>query len=116
MPLLLAFHEAYGWPERPVGFALIEEILSSLEYISAALILPTCQDKLGFMKFLLVGGGGQFMNKKELRELLKSTEDALSERRRLGEFDANSGHMILLLRNLCDLIDHTISQMPPEKK
>src|SRR5882724_11439821 len=116
MPLLPASHEAYGWPVRPAGFSLIEGILSSLEYISAALILPICKDKLGSMKFLLVGGGGPIMNKKQLNELLKSTEDALSERRRLGEFDANSGHMILLLRNLCDLIDHTISQMPPEKK
>ena len=74
------------------------------------------QRQTGFHGIFVGRGRGSFMNKKELRELLKSTEDALSERRRLGEFDANSGHMILLLRNLCDLIDHTISQMPPEKK
>ena len=57
------------------------------------------------------------MNKKQLIEFRAEVEKVLSERKALGDFDANSRYMVFLLGNMRSLIDHAISQMPkPEKK
>lgn len=57
------------------------------------------------------------MNKKQLLEFKAEVEMVLDQRKALGEFDANSKHMIFLLGNMRALIDHAISQYPkPEKK
>jgi hypothetical protein len=57
------------------------------------------------------------MNKKQLVEFRQEVEKVLADRRALGDFDANSKHMIFLLGNMRALIDHAISQFPkPERK
>jgi len=56
------------------------------------------------------------MNKKELVRLHAEVDEALRERRALGEYNADSKHMLLLLGNMRELIAHAISQASPEKK
>lgn len=57
------------------------------------------------------------MDRKQLLELREVIEGAVIERQAAGEFDANSRHMLLLLKSLLALIDHAITQYPwPGKK
>jgi hypothetical protein len=56
------------------------------------------------------------MNKKQLLTLREDIYLALHERKRLGEFDANSKTMIALLDGMLALVDHAIAKLPKEKK
>lgn len=62
------------------------------------------------------------MTRKELIELGLDIEDAIVERQRLGEFDPNSKHMLLLLNGMAAMLAHVIDQTeiqllpPPESK
>jgi hypothetical protein len=56
------------------------------------------------------------MNKKELIAFKAEVEKVISERKSLGDFDANSKYMIFLLGNMRSLIDHAISQYPKQGK
>lgn len=48
------------------------------------------------------------MKKKELIELYYQIEAAHDERKKLGEFDANSKHMMVLLDGLMKIVVHAI--------
>jgi hypothetical protein len=50
------------------------------------------------------------MKKKELIELYYAVEEAHEERKRLGDFDANSKYMMILLDGLQKAIAHAIEQ------
>ncbi len=64
-----------------------------------------------------LGGNGRLnMNKQQLLILKEGVESAISERRSVGEYNADSKHMLFLLSNMLALIDHAISQAKPEKK
>lgn len=57
------------------------------------------------------------MNKKQLLQLRDDVEAAFEYRKASGDFDANSGHMRLLLSCVGQLIDHAIATLPkPIKK
>ncbi|SRR6266436_9331292 len=56
------------------------------------------------------------MNKNQLLILKEGIEQIISERRAVGEYNADSKHMLFLLSNMLALIDHAISQAKPEKK
>ena len=54
----------------------------------------------------------QDMNKNELLQFRQEIEQAIQERRALGEYDANAKHMNWLLDQLAKVVDHAISQYP----
>jgi hypothetical protein len=62
------------------------------------------------------------MDKEQLRELYEYIEEAVEHRRTLGEFDANSKHIMLLLRGMQALTAHAINaplralSPPPKSK
>ncbi len=56
------------------------------------------------------------MNKNQLLMLKEGVERAISERRSVGEYNADSKHIFLLLSNMLALVDHAITQVKPEKK
>lgn len=57
------------------------------------------------------------MNKQQLQDLRDDIAEAVDKRKTLGEFDANSYHMMLLLRSILALTDHAIAtQAKPKKK
>ncbi len=56
------------------------------------------------------------MNKKELVDLYYDVEEACEERRRLGEFDANSKYVMLALEGLRVLLANTIEGSNPRKE
>jgi len=60
------------------------------------------------------------MKRKDLIELYHQIEETHLERKRLGEFDANSKHMMVLLDGMLQLTSHAIDQCSlgakPEKK
>jgi len=56
------------------------------------------------------------MNKNQLLMLKEGVEQVIYERRAVGEYNADSKHMLFLLSNMLALIDHAISQAKPEKK
>lgn len=50
------------------------------------------------------------MKQNELIDLFNSIEETLEERRRLGEFDANSKYVIFLLDNMKEVVAHAIDE------
>lgn len=60
------------------------------------------------------------MKSKELIDLYHEIEDAYQERLGLGDFDANSAHMKLLLEGLLKITQHAIESapdyVPPKRK
>ncbi|HEY6019291.1 MAG TPA: hypothetical protein VIY48_05120 [Candidatus Paceibacterota bacterium] len=54
------------------------------------------------------------MKRKDLIELYHQIEETHLERKRLGEFDANSKHMMAILDGLLTLTQHAIESLPPE--
>jgi len=57
------------------------------------------------------------LNKNQLQTLKESIQEAILERRALGEYNADSKHMLFLLTGLLETVEHAISQLPrPEKK
>jgi len=48
------------------------------------------------------------MKKKELIDLYYQIEEAYHERQKLGEFDANSKHIMVLLEGLMKTVIHSI--------
>lgn len=56
------------------------------------------------------------MKKKDLIELHHDIEEAVAERQRLGDFDANSKHMRLLMESMQRLVEHAIEQTPKSKR
>jgi hypothetical protein len=56
------------------------------------------------------------MKRKDLIELYHSISDTHLERKKLGEFDANSKHMMVLLEGMLTLTEHAIEMTPPEAK
>jgi len=50
------------------------------------------------------------MNKKELEALFWLLEETTKERERLGEFDANSRHIMELLSGLRSIVIHAIQE------
>ncbi len=56
------------------------------------------------------------MKRKDLIELYHTISDTHQERKRLGEFDVNSKHMMILLDGMLTLTEQAIDQCPPDKK
>jgi hypothetical protein len=57
------------------------------------------------------------MNKRELLAFRAEIEGLIEDREALGEYNADSKHMLLLLMGMRELVDHAISQLPkPVKK
>lgn len=56
------------------------------------------------------------MTRKELTDFFYDVQDAAAERRALGEFDANSRYIILLLEGMEALIAHSLDQLPKDAK
>lgn len=56
------------------------------------------------------------MKRSDLIDLYNDIEEAVEERRRLGDFDANSKHVRLLMEAMQKLVAHGIEQMPKERK
>src|SRR6266478_3131784 len=70
----------------------------------------------GFHEIFVGRGRGSIMNKNQLLMLKEGVEQVIYERRAVGEYNADSKHMLFLLSNMLALIDHAISQAKPEKK
>lgn len=86
-----------------------------MTYTPAALILPTYRYRLGFVEFF-VYRGGYHLNKNQLQTLKESIQEAILERRTLGEYNADSKHMLFLLTGLLETVEHAISQLPKTEK
>jgi hypothetical protein len=56
------------------------------------------------------------MKKKELIDLHNDLVEAHEERRKLGDFDANSKHVRLLLEGLLQVTEHAIEQETKREK
>jgi hypothetical protein len=56
------------------------------------------------------------MTRKELIELGLDVEDAIAERERLGDFDPNSPHMLLLLKGVRALTVAALEKKLEKKK
>ena len=56
------------------------------------------------------------MNKNELLQFRQEIEQAIQERRALGEYDANAKHMNWMLDQLAKIVDHAITQYPRVQK
>jgi len=56
------------------------------------------------------------MNRKHLLALRSDIEAAIAERRALGEYNADSKHMLFLLNCLRELTNDAIAQKTPEQK
>lgn len=56
------------------------------------------------------------MDQKQLWQMREEIEDAIADRQAAGEYNADSKHMLLLLKRLLALTDHAISQLPKRVK
>jgi len=56
------------------------------------------------------------MNKAQLKALRVDIEAVIQEREHLGEYNADSKYMMLLLKNMRLLIDHTLAKEGTPKK
>jgi hypothetical protein len=54
------------------------------------------------------------MKKRDLIDLYHMMQETHQERKRLGEFDANSKHMMVLLEGMLMLTENAIEQCPPD--
>lgn len=57
------------------------------------------------------------MNRKQLLEFRMQVHGAILDREHVGDYNADSKHILSLLRGMLTLTDHAIEQLPrPEKK